>query len=339
MRWSPPPPPSPDELRRLTPTVRAVPAGIARPRWSVMIPTHDSAEYLRGTLASVLAQDPGPEAMQIEVVDDASTTDDPAAVATAIGHSRVGFYRNPANLGATRTFNVCIERARGEWVHILHGDDQVMPGFYTECEAITAAAPDVVMIIGQVVTMDEAGHWLDVIGPPDWAGRAVPEFLRRQAVEQTAQFAGVVVRRSAYERAGGFCTAFDHVADRDMWFRVAHLGPVWCTTRPYGLYRIHAAADTGRHMVRGTNVLETWLSTQINLARLDNGHAPPDAAAFRRWLAHRAYRNARKLYARGILDGSLNQVVWSLRLRPSARAFGLWARARLLQALHLSRRS
>ena len=208
-----------------------------------------------------------------------------------------------------------------------------MPGFYAECEAVIATAPDVVMIVGQVVTIDEAGRWLDVIGPPEWAGRRVPEFLRRQATEQAAQFAGVAVRRAAYERAGGFCTAFDHVADRDMWFRIAQLGPVWCTSRPYGLYRVHAAADTGRHMVRGTNVLESWLSTQVNLGRLGNGRATAQAAAFRRWLAHRAYRNARKLYDRGLVEGSLNQVGWSLRLRPSARALGLWARSRLRQAL------
>jgi glycosyltransferase involved in cell wall biosynthesis len=31
-----------------------------------MIPTFNSAKYLRETLGSVLAQDPGPERMQIE---------------------------------------------------------------------------------------------------------------------------------------------------------------------------------------------------------------------------------------------------------------------------------
>ena len=49
----------------------------ARPLWSVMIPTYHCARYLAETLASVLDQDPGPEAMQIEVVADHSTADDP----------------------------------------------------------------------------------------------------------------------------------------------------------------------------------------------------------------------------------------------------------------------
>jgi hypothetical protein len=40
--------------------------------WSVMIPTFHCARFLRQTLESVLSQDPGPDVMQIEVVDDCS---------------------------------------------------------------------------------------------------------------------------------------------------------------------------------------------------------------------------------------------------------------------------
>ena len=57
-----------------------VPEGIPRPLLSVMIPTYNCANYLRETLTSVLTQDPGVELMQIEVVDDHSTKDDPEAV-------------------------------------------------------------------------------------------------------------------------------------------------------------------------------------------------------------------------------------------------------------------
>src|SRR5262245_8949670 len=52
--------------------IMPVPAAVARPLWSVMIPTFNCNAFLRAALEGVLAQDPGPEAMQIEVVDDHS---------------------------------------------------------------------------------------------------------------------------------------------------------------------------------------------------------------------------------------------------------------------------
>ena len=61
-----------------------MPPGTDRPRWSVMIPTYNCADHLRAALAGVLAQDPGPEEMQIEVVDDASE-DDPESVVAELG--------------------------------------------------------------------------------------------------------------------------------------------------------------------------------------------------------------------------------------------------------------
>ncbi|HXJ34258.1 MAG TPA: glycosyltransferase [Candidatus Eisenbacteria bacterium] len=332
--WGLPEPPSEAELARQTPPIAPVAGGLPRPFWSVVIPTYNCATYLRRTLASVLEQDRGADAMQIAVVDDCSTADDPAAVVAELAAGRVTFTRNAQNLGPTATFNACVAHATGRWVHLLHGDDMVLPGFYAECEAIVAAHPDVVMILGQVVTVDEADRWTDVIGPePRLAGTRIADFLPLQAIQQLGQFAGVVVRRDAYERAGGFCTAFGHVADRDMWFRVGRLGPVWCTSRPYGVYRVHGAADTGKHVVRATNTAESWLVTRVQLARLGADPTGAEATRFRKWLAHRAYRSARKLYARGELDGARNQLWWALRLDANARSVGLWARTAIRRAL------
>lgn len=71
--------------------IDAVPDGVRRPLWSVMIPTYNCADYLKETLASVLTQDPCTGLMQIEVVDDCSTEDDSATVVEDVGHGRVTF--------------------------------------------------------------------------------------------------------------------------------------------------------------------------------------------------------------------------------------------------------
>jgi len=97
------------KLELTAPAITPVPEDVRRPMWSVMIPVFNCANYLRQTLASVLAQDPGPERMQIEVVDDMSTKDDPEAVVREVGKGRVAFFRKPKNGGATANFNTwCI---------------------------------------------------------------------------------------------------------------------------------------------------------------------------------------------------------------------------------------
>ncbi len=60
--------------------------------------------------------------------------------------NRVNFSQTPENRGLAGCWNACIERARGEWVHILHQDDYVLPGFYEEVGEIARLQPDAGLI-------------------------------------------------------------------------------------------------------------------------------------------------------------------------------------------------
>src|SRR5437868_3875502 len=113
------------------PLIAGIQGSAWRPFWSVMIPTYNPrTDYLEQALRSVLQQDPGPEQMQIEVVDDCSNDSTASEIVRRIGTGRVMFHVEPQNRGLANTWNRCIERARGHWVHILHQDDIVLPGFY-----------------------------------------------------------------------------------------------------------------------------------------------------------------------------------------------------------------
>ena len=91
-----------------------LPADSERPLWSVIIPTHNCAAYVETTLASVLAQAPAAEEMQIEVIDDHSEKDDPEAVVRRLGPGRVGFFDSPRTLVTSATLRrVSNDRAAG----------------------------------------------------------------------------------------------------------------------------------------------------------------------------------------------------------------------------------
>lgn len=244
-------------------TLPPVPDGTCRPLWSVMIPTYNCARYLRETLASVLAQDPGPEVMQIEVIDDHSTRDDPAAVVAELGPGRVGFYRQPENRGHTRNFQTCLERSRGTLIHLLHGDDCVRDGFYRKLQRAFEAKPEIGAAFCRQIYMNADGHWTGISHLEQRESGVLSNWLERIAVDQRIQTPSIVVRRAVYEKLGMFDQRLSWVEDWEMWVRIAVHYQVWYEVAPLALYRIHANSNSGRHTRSGENVRDLRRAIEI----------------------------------------------------------------------------
>lgn len=238
---------------RIEPVAGAGAGAGARPLWSVMIPTFNCAKYLQACLESVLSQDPGASRMEIEVIDDYSTKDDPAAVVRELGKGRVKFRRNSQNEGVTRNFNTCLERSSGRLVHILHGDDYVLPGFYGKMEEMAEAHPAVSFFHARALILDEAGNTegsspsIDELETPN---NDVTPFYYTNPFRT----AGAVVRRTFYEQYGGFNPKFIHVGDWEMWVRAVFLGAGVCSNDTLAIYRSFAGNDTARLVSTGVNL-------------------------------------------------------------------------------------
>ncbi|BAZ22588.1 family 2 glycosyl transferase [Kalymmatonema gypsitolerans NIES-4073] len=235
--------------------ITPVPDGVTRPLWSVMIPTYNCANYLRETLAGILAQDLGPEVMQIEVVDDHSTQDDPAAIVEELGRGRVSFYRQPENVGAIKNFNTCLQRSRGHLVHLLHGDDCVRDGFYWKMQRAFDEKAEIGAAFCRHIFIDGNSHWLFLSDLEQSESGILSNWLERIAVMNLLQPPSIVVRRDVYEKLGGFDSRICCCAeDWEMWVRIAADYPVWYDVEPLALYRFHSASLTGRCARTGQNV-------------------------------------------------------------------------------------
>lgn len=280
-----------------------------------MIPIYNCREdYLRETLQSVLAQDPGIAEMQIEVLDNCSTTGDPEALVRELGGGRILFHRNTHNLGMAGNFNACIERARGLWVHILHGDDTVRPDFYARARAGVTAHPEVGAALCRTIYMDEDGQWMAVSELESRApGVLDSDFAWRQLIDQRIQFVGIVVSRSTYEELGGFRPSLPHCLDWDMWKRIAVAKHVHYDPAPMACYRLHDAADSSRLIASGENVAEERRSIEYSCAQL----SPDQAAVVKRQASKaagvRAARRARQLWKKGMRAAAWHQVAAAVR--------------------------
>jgi hypothetical protein len=176
------------------------------------------------------------------------------------------------------------------------------------------------MVIGEVQVIDEDGKPGELMGPdPPARGHVLEDFACRQAVGHLGQFAGWVIRRDSVERVGGFSALFRHCADWDLAFRIGAMGPVGCVPHPWGRYRVHAASDTSRLMVSGTNIYERALVTRLCLSRLDPGACARSRQSWRARLASAAHLAAWTLDAAGSSEGRLNQARWAFALEPTPR--------------------
>ena len=243
------------ELKPMIPKIEPIIDGSYRPFWSVMIPTFNCAQYLGKTLESVLVQDPGADEMQIEVVDDCSTNDDPEKVVREAGKGRISFYRNSSNLGPTRNFNNCLRRSKGKYIHILHGDDYVENCFYSSIRTMITNEPNCGLYGTRSFVMDGNGV-LDWISPKFTELKPRGQSTLPYAQINSLMFPGVAFRRDCVEKTGGFDESFGHVADWDMWIRLMfHHGGV-LSNCPLAYYRFFDQNDSSRHIRQASNVSE-----------------------------------------------------------------------------------
>ena len=245
-----------------------------RPLWAVMIPTYHCARYLRATLEHLLAQDLGPQLMQIEVVDDHSTADDPESVVAEVGQGRIGFYRQPHNVGHIANFTTCLRWSCGQLVHLLHGDDYVLPGFYDRLQCAFDQQPAIGAAFCRQIFMDMHGHWQAFSPLEEQTSGVLVDGLERLALEQRIMTPSVVVRRSVYEQLGSFDQRLVCAEDWEMWVRIAAHYPIWYEVEPLAVYRMHDASNTGRHVRSGEDARYNCLAIDLFSAYL-----PPHRAA------------------------------------------------------------
>jgi len=229
--------------RPITPILEITPVATeTRPFWSVMVTAYDRTEFLEETLRRVVDQFEDEREVQIDVLNDG--TDDEIqdkirAIVESIGSGRIGFRTPATHLGHPEIFNECIRQATGHWIHILHDDDWVDPGFYRAMRKGILAAPNIGAAFCRFGYADVAGKVVRL----SWLERETPgvikDWLERIAVSCRLQTPAVVVRRSVYENLGGYSKSAGSGFDWEMWKRIAVHYPVWFEPKVLAFFREH----------------------------------------------------------------------------------------------------
>lgn len=218
-----------------------------------MIPAYNCSEFLVDAINSVLIQDPGEKEMQIEVVDDASTDSDVEALVMEIGKGRVSYYRQKENVGSLRNFETCINRATGHYIHLLHGDDRVKPGFYAAIESLFNDYPDAGAAFTNWDFINADGTLIKEETRRAESPCIIENCLQRLSHGQMMQYVCMVVKRSVYEDLGGFY-GVTYGEDWIMWARIANRYPIAYTPASLAEYRTHYNSISGHSFLSGKNI-------------------------------------------------------------------------------------
>jgi glycosyltransferase involved in cell wall biosynthesis len=261
---------------------------------TVVIPTFNRAGLLREALESVAAQDPTRPA-EVLVVDDCSA-EDVSSVAVAHGARVV---RHEVNRGEAAADNTGIREAANPWVAFLDSDDVWLPGCL---HALWRGRGDHVLVSGRSVAFGE-GPAVGRVGLPVSGGAQV---LRSPAdlvfPENVVASSGVMVRRDALERAGGFDTGLRDAVDLDLWLRVLEQGTGVVLPEVVVRYRVHtgqASHDRPRTVEAHEHVLlsyadRPWFSS----------------AQVERWRAVVAWDDLRGAQRAGRPGAALRELAW-----------------------------
>jgi glycosyltransferase involved in cell wall biosynthesis len=251
-----------DRIPKTPPVIKPVSDQVKRPLWSVMIPCFNCSSYLIEALRSVLQQDPGPEIMQIEVVDDFSTDTNVEALVDYIGKGRVKYFRQPENVGSLRNFETCLNRSTGQYIHMLHGDDLVKPGFYAEIQEIFSRFPEAGAAFTGFSYVNEQNmelyHNDEYLTEPG----ILKNWLLQIGHAQLVQPPAMAVKREVYEKLGGFF-AVHYGEDWEMWVRIAAHYPMAHSPKRLALYRVHENNITSRYFLSGQSIKDAI--TVINI--------------------------------------------------------------------------
>ena len=132
------------------------------PRVSIGIPVYNGAHFLERSVRSVLEQDF--QDLEIIIADNASSdATEPISKELAAQDTRVRYYRNETNLGASRNYNKVFELARGEYFKWQAHDDECHPAMIRRCvEFLDAAPPRVAMVYPLAELIDDHGKTISV---------------------------------------------------------------------------------------------------------------------------------------------------------------------------------
>lgn len=200
---------------------------------SVVSPVYNSARYLAEALDSVAAIGLPHE----HLVMDGGSEDGTVALLGAREDEALVWVSEP-DRGQTHAVNKGLERARGDLVAWLNGDDAYIPGAVERALALLASDPSLDAVYGGMQVVDADGDVRRTYIPDEWSWR---RYLFLGDYIPTPTF---IFRRRLLAERGLLDERWRDAADYDFYLRLLHRRHVARLPEPVVRFRWHAESKS-----------------------------------------------------------------------------------------------
>ncbi|MCK9630267.1 MAG: glycosyltransferase [Methanoregula sp.] len=255
------------------------------PLVSICIPTYNRAGMIGRAIESALAQ--SYRNIEVIVVDN-NSNDNTATVVASHSDKRLRYVKNERNLGLFGNCNRCIELATGTYLHILHSDDFIDPGFTSRCVAFFQEHPSVVLTTTSARIVTETEDKEMSYNDTDRVYSAPDGFRSLLSARSFIVCPSVMVRRDIYKEVGSFSLEYPYSSDYYQWLKIARRYDIGFVSGACLFYHQGQHSETFRFMFSSPqgymDMLRMFVQIKMDLGNESDQYTGELLAAQRRFI-------------------------------------------------------
>ncbi len=179
---------------------------------------YNGGEYLKTSVESILHQTY--RDFEFLIIDDCST-DDSLRFVESLKDQRIRIYRNPVNIGQTKSLNVGLKLARGKYVARIDADDLAFPSWLQIQFSFIKNNPQYAAVSAKAVVMDSSNRIKKVLN----STLNFDDVIFRSLTASPINHVGVMMQKNIIlEETLGYDERLKIAADYELWSTLLRKG-------------------------------------------------------------------------------------------------------------------
>jgi len=231
------------------------------PKVSVIIPTHNRAEYLRNAIESASKQTF--QDLEIIVVDD-NSTDHTAEVVEGFENRKIKYIRKNVKKGPSAARNTAILESKGKYIAFLDDDDEWVPNKLQEqIKLLDRSKLKICGVYSNRLVLERATKRLISANPQ--ADKLKGNLLSQLLIGSPIHTSTVLLKKRCLDEIGLFDETMSYMEDRDLWIRLSLKYDFEYINDPLSIAYVHKQGHLSESLEGQTAGREKLLQKYSNL--------------------------------------------------------------------------